>query len=86
MKHSIILRLCICPYYVTEYFRQTIPDGVLCKLLSMVTREEASQTHHANAVQLQSYIADLKNIRSIQKSSSSLWDALLEIHTSHVYV
>ena len=70
--------------FVSEYFRQTIADGVLCKLLSMVTREESSQSHHTNAIQLQSYISDPKNYRSLQKSSSSLWDALLEIHTSHV--
>lgn len=71
-------------FLVLEYFRQTIADGVLCKFLSMVTREEPTQSHHTNAIQLQSYITDPKNYRSLQKSSSSLWDALLEIHTSHV--
>lgn len=72
----------VYPFFI-EYFRRTVHDPVLCKLLNNAVHDDLNHTH---GFKLQEYITDGDNYRSIVKCGQSLWDALLQLFTMEGWV
>lgn len=65
-----------------DYFRRTVHDITLYKLLLAVLREEYKLEP---CKLLQHYVLDPKNLHTVSKCGQGLWEALLQLNSLHGY-